>query len=112
LAFPTVAAFVRDTNSWPKWWDVLDVTVAFVLALLAIVVPGLAQSKVHKPAEDAGYRAYRALAHGLLAALVVFFLAGDRVVWANYLAGFAGRAWLLAYGLTAWFTALGPVASR
>ena len=28
LAFPAVAAFVKDTKAWPKWWGVLDVTLA------------------------------------------------------------------------------------
>ena len=34
-AFPVVAGFVKDTESWPKWWGVLDVGIAFVLAMLA-----------------------------------------------------------------------------
>jgi hypothetical protein len=28
LVFPAVAAFVKDTKAWPKWWGVLDVTLA------------------------------------------------------------------------------------
>jgi hypothetical protein len=104
-AFPAVAGFVRDTESWPKWWGVLDVALAFFLAALALALLGLAQGKVSKPAEDASYRAYRVLTHGILAALVVFFLVGDRIVWRNCLTGFAWRAWLLLYCLPAWFTA-------
>jgi hypothetical protein len=82
-AFPAVAAFVRDTESWPKWWGVLDVILAFFFAILAFAVLGLAQGKVTKQAEDASYRAYRILTHGILAALVVFILVGDRIVWSN-----------------------------
>jgi hypothetical protein len=105
-AFPVVAAFVRDTESWPKWWGVLDVIIAFQLGILALAVLGLAQGKVNKPAEEASYRAYRVLMHGILALLVVFLLVGDRIVWSNCLTGFAWRAWLLLYVLPAWFTAL------
>jgi hypothetical protein len=65
---------------------------------------------VNKPAEDASYRAYRVLIHGILAMLVVFFLFGDRIVWSNCLTGFAWRAWLLFYGLPAWLTVLGATA--
>ena len=78
--FPTVAAFVRDTEPWPNWWGVLDVSLAFFLAALAFAVLGLARGKVNKEAEEASYRAYRALTHGILAVLVVFYFLGDRVV--------------------------------
>jgi hypothetical protein len=105
-AFPVVAGFVRDTESWPKWWGVLDVILAFFLAILALVVQGLTQDKVNKQGEDATYRAYRILTHGILMVLVVFFLVEDRIVWSNCLTGFAWRAWLLLYSLPAWFTAV------
>jgi hypothetical protein len=84
----------------------LNVGIAFILALLAIVVLALAQGQVSRQAEDASYRAYRVLLHGIFAMLVVFFLFGDRIVWVNCLTGFAWRAWLLSYGLPAWLTAL------
>jgi lysylphosphatidylglycerol synthetase-like protein (DUF2156 family) len=106
-AFPAVAAFVRDRESWPKWWGVLDVLVAFVLALLALAALGLARGKLTRQAEEASYRAYRILIHGILAALVAFFLLGERIVWGNCLTGFAGRAWLLLYVLPAWLTVFG-----
>jgi hypothetical protein len=109
--FPVVAAFVTDTEAWPRWWGVLDVAIAFVLAILVFAVIGLAQGKVTKRAEDATYRAYRVLIHGIFALLVAFFLFGDRIVWNNCLTGFAWRAWLLFYGLPAWFTLLGTAAS-
>ncbi len=108
--FPIAAGFVTDRDSWPKWWGVLDVVFAFTLALLVLAVLGFTQGKVNKPAEDAGYRAYRVLIHGILAMLVVFFLFGDHIVWSNCLTGFAWRAWLLFYVLPAWFTALGVIA--
>jgi hypothetical protein len=106
-AFPAVAGFVQDTESWPKWWGVLDVVIAFVLAMLVVAIIGLAQGKVSKRAEEASYRAYRVLMHGIFVMLVVFFLFGDRIVWGNCLTGFAWRSWLLFYGLPAWFTVHG-----
>jgi hypothetical protein len=68
--FPVVAAFVTDRDAWPAWWGLLDVGVAFVLAVLVLAVIGLAQGKVLKQAEDASYRAYRVLIHGIFALLV------------------------------------------
>jgi hypothetical protein len=103
-AFPVVAGFVTDTASWPKWWGVLDVSIAFVLVLLAFAVMALAHGRVDRQAEAASYRAYRVLIHGILAMLLVFFLFGDRIVWGNCLTGFAWRFWLLLYGLPAWVT--------
>jgi hypothetical protein len=105
-AFPVVAAFVHDTAAWPKWWGVLDVGIAFVLALLAFAVLGLGQGKLDKGAEEASYRAYRILLHGIFVLLVVLALFGDRIVWNNCLSGLAWRAWLLLYSLPAWFTVL------
>jgi hypothetical protein len=102
--FPAVAAFVHDRESWPRWWGVLDVVVAFCLGVLALAVLGMARGRVTKQAEETSYRAYRVLTHGLFALLLAFFLAGDRVVWSNCLTGFAWRAWLLLYCLPAWFT--------
>ena len=40
-------------------------------------------------------RPHEALLHGIFALVVVFFLAGDGVIWINCLTGFAWRAWLL-----------------
>jgi VIT1/CCC1 family predicted Fe2+/Mn2+ transporter len=104
LAFPVVAGFVHDTQTWPKWWGTLDVALAFVLALLAFAVIGVAHGRVTTRAEEVSYRAYRILLHGLLAMLVLFFLFGDRIVWSQCLTGYAWRAWLLLYILPAWFT--------
>jgi hypothetical protein len=106
-AFPAVAGLSKNTAAFPKWWGRVDVSLAFVLAILAFVIMGLAQGKVNQRAVDASYRTYRILLHGIFVLLAVFFLAGDRIVWINCLTGFAWRAWLLAYCLPAWFTALG-----
>jgi hypothetical protein len=38
--FPVVAGFVTHRETWPRWWGVLDVAIAFVLAMLASVVIG------------------------------------------------------------------------
>src|SRR5262245_13438537 len=109
-AFPVVAGFVADTEAWPRWWGVLDVAIAFLLALLAFAVVGVARGEVSKRAEEASYRAYRVSIHGIFVLLLVFFLFGDRIVWGNCLTGFAWRAWLLLYALPAWFTVLGVTA--
>jgi hypothetical protein len=106
LVFPAVAAFVRDRESWPKWWGVLDVTVALVLAVAAIALLGVTHNQPDRQAEHASFVAYRFLSYGLLVFGVVFMISGDRIVWANCLTGFAWRAWLLVYSLPCWFTAL------
>ena len=89
LAFPVVAGLSKNTESFPKWWGPLDVGLAFVLAILALVIIGLTQGHVDEQAEDASYRAYRILNHGILAMCVVFMLFGDRIIWINCITGFA-----------------------
>jgi len=106
-AFPAAAGLSKNTAAFPKLWGRLDVGLAFVLGILALVITALAEGKVNQQAVAATYRAYRILIHGILVMLVVFFLAGDRITWINCLTGFAWRAWLLAYSLPAWFTAFG-----
>jgi hypothetical protein len=110
-AFPVVAGLSQDTTAFPAWWGPLDVGVAVVLAILALVVHALAGGHVTRHAEDASYHAYRQLTHAILALILAFFFLGDRIVWINCLPGFAWRAWLLLYSLPAWFTALGPTGS-
>src|SRR5262249_47265753 len=106
-AFPVVAGLSHDTASFPRWWGVLDVAIAFLLACLAIGLSAITQGQVTRQAEETTYRAYRFLTHAVFAMLVVFFLAGDHIVWINCLTGFAWRSWLLLYTLPAWFTAVG-----
>ncbi len=103
--FPVVAGLSKNTGAFSKWWGILDVGIAFVLVVLAFAIITLATANVSRQAEDMSYRAYRVLIHGILAMIVVFFLFGDRITWINCLTGFAWRAWLLLYGLPAWFTA-------
>ena len=105
-AFPVAAGLAKNTASFPKWWGVVDVGLALVLAVLALGIMAAARGKVDKPAIDASYRAYRILNHGIFVMLVLFFLFGDRIAWANCLTGFAWRAWLLLYVLPEWFTTL------
>jgi len=112
LVFPVAAGLSHDTATFPKWWGALDVSLAFVLAILALVILGLAQGKVNKQAEDMTYRAYRVLIHGVFAMLVAFFLLGSRIIWSNCLTGLAWRAWLLLYALPAWLTALEPPVTK
>ncbi len=104
LVFPVVAGLSKNTAAFSKWWGVLDVGIAAVLAILAFAVVGLAYGKVDKPAEDASYRAYRILIHGIFVLMLAFFLVGDRIIWINGLPGIAWRSWLLLYCLPAWFT--------
>jgi len=106
LAFPMIAGLSKNTASFPLWWGRLDVGLAFVLAIMALVIIAVAQGKVNRPAEEASYRLYRILTHGILALLVAFFVFGDRIAWINCLTGFAWRAWLLLYSLPAWFSAV------
>ena len=106
--FPLVAGLSHNTASFPKWWGFLDVCLAFVLAVLALAILAVTQGKVNKQAECVSYRAYRILTHGILLMLLVFFLAGDRIVWTNCLTGLAWRVWLLLYTLPAWVTAAMP----
>jgi hypothetical protein len=107
--FPVVAGFVKDNEAWPKWWGVLDVGIAFILAMLAFAV--MALGKVNQHAQEATYRAYRVLIHGVFSVLVAFFILGDRIVWGNCLTGFAWRFWLLLYSLPSWFALVGTAKS-
>jgi hypothetical protein len=107
-AFPVVAGLSKNTASFSRWWGILDVGLAFVLAILAMAVLGVAHDRVNMKVRDASYRAYRVLIHGILAMCVVFFIAGDRIVWINSLPGFAWRTWLLLYRLPAWLAASSP----
>jgi hypothetical protein len=104
--FPATAGLAKDTAAFPKWWGPLDVAIAFVLAILTILMIALVGSDISKQAEEAAYHAYRFLTHGILALCVVFFLFGDHIAWTYCLIGFAWRAWLLLYSLPAWFNAL------
>jgi hypothetical protein len=105
-AFPVVAGLSKNTESFPKWWGPLDVGLAFVLAILVLGIIGLTQGSVDRQAEDASYRTYRVLNHGILALGVVVMLFGDRIIWLNCVTGFMWRTWLLVYCLPWWFTAL------
>jgi hypothetical protein len=101
----------KNLAAFPKWWGTADVVLAFVLAMMVFAVIGTARSRVSKQVVDATYRAYRILIHGLFVMMVVFFLAGDRITWANCLTGLVWRTWLLLYALPEWFAALGIVAA-
>jgi len=102
--FPVVAGLSKNTGAFPKWWGIADVVLAFVLAARAFQLMVAAHGKISRQAEDATYRAYRILTHGIFVMLVVFFLAGERITWINCLTGLGWRAWLLLYVLPSWFT--------
>ena len=105
LAFPAVAAFVKDTKAWPKWWGVLDVTLAFVLVVLVLAVLTNARDRVNKDVEQITYKVYRVLIWGIFLLMAVFVVAGDRIIWTQCLTGFAWRYWLLLYALPWWIAA-------
>ena len=108
LVFPAVAAFVRRPEIWPKWWGAVDVCLAFLLALLGVLVQSLSRDQVDAHVKELSYRAYRVLLHGILAMLLLFFVAGNRIKWDQCLTGFAWRAWLLAYCLPSWVAVFQP----
>src|SRR5215475_15711166 len=64
-AFPVVAGLSKNTGAFPKWWGIADVTVAFFLAAMALAVMAAAQGKISKQTDEATYRAYRVLIHGI-----------------------------------------------
>jgi len=108
-----VAGLSKNTGAFPKWWGIADVVLAFVLAAMVFAVMVAAHGKISRQAEDATYRAYRILTHGIFVMLVLFFLAGERITWINCLTGFGWRVWLLLYALPSWFTVVRtPVAKQ
>jgi hypothetical protein len=110
--FPLVAGLSKNSGAFPKWWGTADVVLAFVLAAMVFAVMVAAHGKIDRQAEDATYRAYRILSHGIFVMLVVFFLAGEQITWINCLTGFGWRAWLLLYALPSWFTVLRAPAAK
>ncbi len=103
--FPIGAGLSRNTESFPHWWGALDVDTAFFLAVLALAVLAIGQSRITKQVEQETYRAYRILIHGIFALMVVFVFFGGRIVWSQCLSGIAWRSWLLLYVLPAWIAA-------
>jgi hypothetical protein len=104
--FPLAAGLAKHREILPKGWGPLDVGIAFLLAILALVLAALAGPGGSKPTQELAYRAYRFLIHGLLAMLIVFFLYGNHASWSNCLTGFVWRTWLILYLLPAWLTVL------
>jgi len=109
--FPVVAGFVKNSESWPQWWGVMDVSIACVLGLLVLSLMSITRGHEDKRTDDASYKAYRVLIHAIFAMLAVFALFGDWIVWGNCLTGLAWRYWLLLYSLPAWFAAFGEAPS-
>jgi len=106
LMFPVIAGLFKDTTSFPPWVGVLDVVIAFLLALMAFGIYALAKGRVTPPIQAATYRAYRILIHGIFSLLVVFLLFGDRITWINSLPGLVWRYWFLLYLLPEWLSIL------
>jgi hypothetical protein len=103
--FPVGAGLVRNPTSLPHWWGKVDVALAFVVAVAALGIQGLAHGNVDKQAEQTAYRIYRSLMHAILVVAVMVMLAGDRITWVNCATGFLWRTWLLLYILPWWLAA-------
>ena len=103
--FPVVAGLSRRTDAFPRLWGILDVAIAFVLVALALVITALFDREVNEEIKQVAYRSYRVFINAILVILVVFFLAGDRIVWTIVLPGLAWRAWLLFYAFPPWLAA-------
>jgi len=106
-AFPVVAGLVKNPTNLPRWWGTVDVALAFVVGVGALVIPGLGRGNLDKQAERTTYRIYRSSLHALLVVGVLVMLAGDRIKWANCATGFLWRAWLFLYILPWWLAAAG-----
>ncbi len=91
-----------DTSQLPRWWGAADVSIAFLLGLLALLVFSLGRSRVNEPVKEIAYRGYRVLLHGIFALLLVFVFLSQYIVWSQCLSGLAWRTWLLLYGLPEW----------
>jgi hypothetical protein len=104
--FPMGAGLAKDTSTFPKWWGPADVGLAFVLVIAVFGLQYVVSGSVDKRTENAAYRSYRILIHGLMAVGIVVMLAGDRITWANCATGFLWRTWLALYILPWWLAAL------
>ena len=106
-AFPVDAGLVRNPTSLPQWWGTVDVALAFVVAVGALIIQGLSHGNVDQQAERTTYRIYRSSLHALLFVGALVMLAGDRMKWANCATGFLWRTWLFLYVLPWWLAAAG-----
>ena len=105
--FPIAAGLTHDTSIYPSWWGITDVSLACVLAIMAMAVQTIGQDRITQRSRRRPIVVYRVLLHGILGLCVVFFVFGDRIVWIQCLTGFAWRAWLLAYCLPGWIACAG-----
>lgn len=107
--FPIIASVV-PANGLPVWIGLADVILAFVVVVLGLAIISIAGNKIQNLDMQASYQVYRALGAVPLILLVVFFVAGDRLLWNVLLPGLAWRTWLLVYtlpaALTLWRTKL------
>src|SRR5262252_8586918 len=103
--FPVGAGLVRNPTSLPQWWGTVDVALAFMVGVGALVIPGMGHRNLAKQVERTTYRIYRSSLHAPLVVGVLVMLAGDRIKWANCATGFLWRAWLFLYILPWWLAA-------
>jgi hypothetical protein len=82
---------------------ILDVGISFILVVLISMIQAFARNRVSQQAKKSSYRAYQILLHGIFLMPLVFFTAGDRIIWTQCLTEFAWRRWLLLYLLPWWF---------
>ena len=100
--FPVGAGLVRNPTSLPQWWGTVDVALAFMVGVGALVIPGMGHRNLAKQVERTTYRIYRTLLHALLVVGVLVMVAGGHIKWGSCATGFLWRAWLALYILPWW----------
>ena len=105
LAFPVGTGLSPDPALLPRVLGILDVTIAFILAALAILIAWRFEKQIDEEIRRSTYQAYRSLINVVLVVLVIFLVGGDRIMWTIFLPGIAWRGWLLFYALPAWLAA-------
>jgi|SRR5215469_3158229 len=103
--FPVGAGTARNPTSLPQWWGTVDLALAFVVAVVACAIPGLAHGNLSTQSEQTTYRIYRRSLHATLVVGVLVIVAGDRIKWSYCATGFLWRTWLFLYILPWWFAA-------
>jgi hypothetical protein len=107
VIFPVGAGLVRNPTSLPRWWGIVDVALAFAVAVGAFGIQMLGHGNLDNQAERTHVSVYRSSLHAILLVGVLVMLAGDRIKWASCATGFLWRTWLFLYILPWWLAAAG-----
>lgn len=111
ISFPVAASLVEQER-FPVWVGLLDVTLAFSLVLIMVVIAAIGREMMDEHVRYVSYRVYRFLANLPLALLIIFFVFGNRIKWDVLLIGLAWRMWALLYILPAGLSVWGVTPSR